>query len=268
MQHDGDATTHKPPNTQSFDPANRHSSLRPRSQSLSTPPTADVSSFISLLGTLGNFVNTANSSPTTPQTPSHHNTSTSRHFQVTTPSKLRRYLLYAERHLGIHNASRYESVLAKENYGPDIFEELPDDILLRSPVKMPRGDAIRLKRGCATWWESESKRTRIESGHSSHVSAESSLVQIGHTDSPSSRGVVNPVSIMEVRYELDFPEGGSACYHGPPMRHGTTSDADRRTKYFCEALDSWLPVPEGYCAPWYSSEGREDQENVFLEKRV
>ena len=214
-------------------------------------------------------MNTANSSPTTPRTPSHH-ASTSTHLRISTPTKLRRYLSYAERHLGIHNASHYERALARENYGPDIFEDLPDDILLHFPVKMPRGDAIRLKRGCATWWESKSKRTRIEPRRSSHEPSESNILR--RSASPSSSAppqqIVNPISVLEIRYALDFPGGGSARYHGPPMRRGTTSDADRRTQYFCEALDSWLPVPEGYCAPWYSSEGRDGQENVFLEKRV
>ncbi|KAH9983640.1 hypothetical protein BJV77DRAFT_1072745 [Russula vinacea] len=123
--HSGEATIYTPPNTQTFDPANRCPSLRPRNQSSSTTASDDVTSIASFFGTLTNLINTANNSSTPPQTPSstremssasQHKVSPSPH--LSTPSKLHRYLSYAERHLGIHDASRYESFLAKENYGP------------------------------------------------------------------------------------------------------------------------------------------------------
>lgn len=184
--------------------------------------------------------------------------------RLSTPSKLHRYLSYAERHLGIHDVSRYESFLAKENYGPDVFEDLPDDILVRSPVKMPWGDVIRLKRGCATWWEHESKRAHIGPGHSSPIQQHSTSPS---TSSPQNASHINSSPVLEVWYAIEFPGGGEALYHGPPMRPGTPSDADRCTKYFSDALDTWLPVPEGYCAPWYSTEGREYQRNVFEKEK-
>jgi hypothetical protein len=40
---------------------------------------------------------------------------------INTPSKMRRYLEYAEQHLGVDNATTHEHRLVQESFGPDIL---------------------------------------------------------------------------------------------------------------------------------------------------
>jgi hypothetical protein len=77
----------------------------------------------------------------------------------TTPSKLRRYLQHAEADLGIQNAARYEATLGQHAYGPDILHIVKDKTLVEAGI-LP-GDAIRLKRGCQAWMETDAKRQKL-----------------------------------------------------------------------------------------------------------
>jgi hypothetical protein len=162
---------------------------------------------------------------------------------------LHRYLAYAEERLGVQHALDYEEALAKERYGPDILEHLSDDALVNPPIAIPRGDVIRLKRGCTDWWKGQRKRQ--------HVTVSPPPPQQSSTGKPDN--VVN--------YEIRYPEGlGKARYFGPPMRQGEPAEADSWTFYFNEAVQGWAPVPPGYCAPRFSDEGRpNDYEDPFAE---
>ena len=257
-----------PPNTQSFDPEKRRSSLVPNRLSQSNPQ-SEAASLTSFLGTLTNLITAVvPATPATPHTSHLPQTPTRNSDQelpsssptaptVPSPSQLTRYLIHTENFLGVWHASTYEDILSKENYGPDILSEVPDTALTASPVSMPRGDAIRLKRGCQDWLKLESKRRhyRVGSVSSQTHAGPSSNHNPNSPPKPSSP----PKSNVEVRYSVEFPNGGGARYFGPPMKKAEPTKADTRTTYFNDALDIWLPVPPGFTAPPYSSEGQEGQ---------
>jgi hypothetical protein len=313
LQHDGQATVFSPPNTESFDPKKCQASLRPRNTSnasLTTPVSAssDLSPVASFLSSLTGFMSTViPSAPHRPQTPDHFHAHSNFSPHVDTPTKLHRYLTYAENLLGVKSALKYESLLERESYGPDILDQLPDEVL--TSIGMPRGDVIRLKRGCEEWWKLErsSKRRRMEEIFSgeSHTPRSHS----GKSDTPGSSGQsenfksvrkgqgnaalgssvsgshridgegegetsapvggsdnigIHAKDPVEFRYEIIFPDGGGSRYYGPAMRPGNSTPADSRTRYLNSALDAWLPVPAGFCAPAYNTEGREGLDNIFF----
>lgn len=142
-----------PPNTQSFDPEKRRSSLVPHRLSQSHAQ-SEATSLTSFLGTLTNLITAVvPATPATPPTSRLPRTPTCNSDQelpsssptaptVPSPSQLTRYLIHTENFLGVWHASTYEDILSKENYGPDILSEVPDTALTASPVSMPRGDAI------------------------------------------------------------------------------------------------------------------------------
>lgn len=257
-----------PPNTQSFDPEKCRSSLVPNRLSQSNPQ-SEAASLTSFLGTLTNLITAV--VPATPATPctSHlPQTPTCNSGQelpsssptaptVPSPSQLTHYLIHAENFLGVRHASTYEDILSKENYGPDILSEVPDTALTASPVSMPRGDTIQLKRGCQDWLKLESKR------HCYHVGSVSSQTHAGpssnHNSNSPPKPSSPPKSNVEVQYSVEFPGRGGAHYFGLPMKKAEPTEADTHMTYFNDALNIWLPVPPGFTAPPYSSEGREGQ---------
>jgi hypothetical protein len=67
---------------------------------------------------------------------------------------------------------------------------------------------------------------------------------------------------------VEFPNGGGAHYFGPPMKKAESTEADTHTTYFNDALDTWLPVPPGFTAPPYNSEGWEGQVQWLLVRPI
>lgn len=67
-----------------------------------------------------------------------------------TPTKLTRFLEYAEDKLGVVNATTFEHRLREQSYGPDILH-LADSNDLKS-LGIDPGDVIRLKRGAPDWY--------------------------------------------------------------------------------------------------------------------
>jgi hypothetical protein len=177
------------------------------------------------------------------KTPDRCDVPTSPSLHINTPTKLHRYLEYAESTLGVNFALNYEHKLEHEGYGPDILETLPDEALTTSEIGLRRGDAIRLKRGCAEWWKLEAKRPRLDP----------KVPEVPDDEGLSLARSPNDT----IQYQLKFPEGGCVRYWGPAMLEGGSALADTRTSYFNEALNAWFPVPPGYCAPAWSDEGRD-----------
>jgi len=211
------------------------------------------------LGTLTNLITTVAPAtpsalclPRTPTRNSNHELTTSSPT-ILSPSQLTRYLVYAENVLGVRHASAYEAVLSKKNYGPDMLGQLPDATFTASPISMPHGDAIRLKRGCQDWLKLDSKCRRRASSVLSSQTVHASPFESTNRNADALK------LDAEVRYSIEFPDGGGARYSGPPMKKKESTEADTHTTYFNNALNEWLPVPAGYTAPPYNSEGREDQ---------
>jgi hypothetical protein len=188
--------------------------------------------------------------------------------------------------------------LQRERYGPDVIDKLSDDILTGPKVGMTHGDAIRLKRGCASYFnhshahtkqprrsspitspsQNNSRRLRNRDFRSprSHASSPSMRRRLNGSTSGSGRGSSPTPSdkgtsgdgegnddMSQVRYELLFPEGGSVRYYGVQMVQGDSTPADSHTRYFNTQLSAWIPVSPGYCAPAWSLEGREGFDDPF-----
>jgi hypothetical protein len=146
-----------------------------------------------------------------------------------TPSKLSRFLKYAEAHLGIPNAQLYERCLEESGYGPDILHLVNDSDLKDIGIKA--GDVIRLKQHSLQWLNSPASKRKQGDRTSSTPSTP-----------PNKR----------VRFEKRFQDGGSARLYGPRI---ADADADAVPEalpyewfYFCDARDTWAPVPPG-CVP-------------------
>jgi hypothetical protein len=148
---------------------------------------------------------------------------------INTPSKLRRYLEFAEQHLGVNNATIHEHRLVQESFGPDILPLVSDQTLVECGV--PLGDVIRLKRGASTWWASpEAKRPKI-------------------VDQPPTNDDFASVLTYEhdIRFEKRFPEGGSMSVFGSGIRPGRNR-LSRQFKWFFYNKEKKIvePVPRGF----------------------
>jgi hypothetical protein len=146
-----------------------------------------------------------------------------------TPSKLHRFLEYAEAHLGIPNARLYERCLEEMGYAPDILH-LVDDSSLKD-IGIKPGDIIRLKQNSLQWLNSAaSKRKQCDLTHSAPSTP------------PNKR----------VRFEKRFHNGGSARVYGPRIVEAEGDPLEESVEYdwyyYCEARDAWVPVPLG-CVP-------------------
>ena len=249
-QYDGTTSSNSPPHSQTFDPINRRSSVVPSRRLASTsapshvPSSLDESALASISQILSSFASiaqTQSSSPSRqlPSTPSHSQVETQNPITpppavlssiINTPSKLSRFLTYAEAHLGIPNARLYERCLEEMGYGPDILH-LVDDSSLKD-IGIKPGDVIRLKQHSLQWLNSSASK-RKQSDHTSSTSS----------TPPNKR----------VRFEKRFHDGGLARLYGPRIVKAEGDELDSEKLlfdwfYHCKVRDAWLPVPSG-CVP-------------------
>lgn len=170
-----------------------------------------------------------------PSTPTRHRASSSvssKHSPTrNTPSKLSRFLEYAEAHLGVENASSHEERLRLQGFGPDIIH-LVDDAALKD-VGFTPGDVIRLKQHSQRWWNSgdaKRKRATNDTGHT----APPAIVPSGDTTPPGKK----------VHFEKRYNDGGCYRFYGPKIIEGDfTPSADAQWFYFCRARDAMVPLP-------------------------
>jgi len=242
----GEATVTQPPNIEIFDPAKRQAVLNPIRQAMTAASTPSLVPSTGGLAELTSFLNTArqwvHAVPGTPATPV---TLTNRGIPppsaasptINTPSKLSRFLKYAEDTLGISNASIYETALQHEGYGPDILHLVDDKSLTSLGISM--GDALRLKTGCvASWKGPDAKRKYCDS------------------DDPFQSGsrhggdLTRTPPNKKVRFETKYAEGGSFTFFGPRII-ATDPDGPEPvdvTWYYCEARQGMFPIPRGFIA--------------------
>ncbi|KAI6038105.1 hypothetical protein EDC04DRAFT_2604293 [Pisolithus marmoratus] len=150
---DGQATIATPPNTKSFNPANKVPILHPAHKAALQPVTLAMMGLNSLtlailLWTLtqldsGLIHSPASPAPAptlpTPQTPIQHQG----HIC---------YLQYAETNLGVCHAWSYKSAFKLHGIRPDILPDIDDKFL--AGLGLSAGNVIHLKRGSITWWNS------------------------------------------------------------------------------------------------------------------
>lgn len=239
------ATVLEPPNTQAFDQAFRGA---PRNRGTSgktvdTPsPTkvSDLAAFAQIFSSFAHVVRPA-AEPVTPRnvpaTPPKAHASPP---EVISPSDIRRYLRYAEEHLGVENATSYEFPLKMKRYGPDILPHVQTSDLTAVDVGIPHGDALRLQRGSSDWWNHLAKRQREQDNDDARGT--SKRHHSDPEDEPRATEVKDPV-----RYELRWTDGAQR-YYGGYMIPCPRKTVDESVWYFCEARQDWFPTPVGYCA--------------------
>jgi len=233
LKTDGEVSRFNPPNTAAFDPQMRRRSLFQRppnsttavTMSETTPPLAQASELLrevrKLFGPTSSSRRLSSEAPTSPtfqQVPASPPTNT--------PSKLRRYLEYAEKHLGVNDATLYEHRLAQQSFGPDILPVISEQLLVDCGLTM--GDAVRLKRGASSWWMSpEAKRPKL-------------LDQ-----PPPQANLFEPT--YQIRFEKRFVEGGSHSVFGSGLVPGKNIRHRPFTWYFYnEATKTVERVPDGF----------------------
>lgn len=153
-----------------------------------------------------------------------------------TPTKLNRYLRYAEEKLGVTNATVHEFSLASHGYGPDILEDVADEAL--TTLGLTAGDAIRLKRGASDWWNGpEAKRRKTTESTTTDEYA-------FFTDKPPQKSYNR--SDYSIRFEKRFHNGGSQSLFGSGITPGRVRKSDDFSwYYFNQVTRRTEPVPEG-----------------------
>ncbi|KAF8173099.1 hypothetical protein BJ912DRAFT_1065367 [Pholiota molesta] len=207
----GDTTHSLPPHTQAFDPQNRQRSLFQKKGDVASASNVagDLSTVSSIFRDVRAIITNNQASVPTTTALLHPVPTQSTIVPVSsptknTPTKLTRYLHFAQDHLGVHNAMDYELRLMNEGYGPDILSEVDNKDLVACGLMA--GDAIRLKRGAADWWtSSDAKRSKPAPA----IVAQSSL---GTESGEQVR--------YDVRFEKRFVDGGSESIFGSGLRKG------------------------------------------------
>ena len=163
---------------------------------------------------------------------------------VPTPSKLRRFLAYAEKSLGVERATNLEFPLHMKGFGPDVLHLVSDDALAELGINP--GNIIRLKTGCVKWWNgADAKRKRGE----------------GDDDLfPRQAEEAAPPPPKKVRYEKRYTDGGGMTFHGPPLvEGGGAHTSDYEMFYYCEVCAKMVRVPPRFSV----IEDSEDQDDLF-----
>src|SRR5258708_17277630 len=158
LQYDGLATVNQPPSTVTFDCVNRRSSIRahhphsllaysPAPYSVQGVSGNDLAHIISSVVSSIVTVHTPLKPSSTPPCPAPVVTT---HLPTQhTPSKLLRFLEYAELHLNVKNACLHEESLQMLGFGPDILHLVNNDALTN--IGLTLGDIICLKQNSQQW---------------------------------------------------------------------------------------------------------------------
>jgi hypothetical protein len=253
---DGTTTKMQPPNEALFDPIKQSSSLiRPslsRSQTRSGPTSnragqaESVGSILSgcaeliaaSLGTRRAVVN--EDRPRTPlssiSTQHNHTTSPAKN----TPTKVSRFLSFAEESLNIPSATTFEQAFRQKGIGPDILHCLPDSEL--QLLGFTLGDTLRLKQAAPNWWKVAGNVTK---GLKRKQREDDSFGDDG-------LGVVSAldgIDGLEVRVEKRWKDG-SGAESGPAklVKGNMRDDAHEQYEWWfrCDAVNDMIPVPPGY----------------------
>lgn len=234
LQYDGTASVSCPPSTVTFDPINRKPSLATRHHLPVASATSNVHGISGgdLAQIISNVASIARAPLIPPTTPTRPRTSSSASIIPSptrnTPSKLTRFLEYAETHLSVENARLHEEGLRILGFGPDILHLVEDSVL--KDVGFTPGDVIRLKQNSQQWWNSaDAKRKRSMST--------SQMPPQTQTTPPNKR----------VAFEKRYHDGGGYRLFGPKMVEGDLPlDDSFEWYYFCKARDTMVPLPFGF----------------------
>ncbi|KAI9440749.1 hypothetical protein H4582DRAFT_1811407 [Lactarius indigo] len=243
--YDGLATVTAPPQTATFDPENRKSSLGSwnRASSSASTISGGLSTEISALSAVSNlftsvatFMRPGLPVPTTPK-PFNKPTSCapdSPPVIFKTPSKLEWFLQAAESN-GVPGVQSHHSSLSLKGYGPDIMHLISVQDLTEIGIS-PR-DAIRLREYALKWWGQErqhvAKRPRV-----------SGINNTEHCAAPTLAPVNTPPN-KRLRFEKRFYDGGGMTTYGSGIAKGTYDTDDYTWWVYSQELKEYVPLPPG-----------------------
>ncbi|KAJ3885769.1 hypothetical protein GG344DRAFT_70242 [Lentinula edodes] len=142
-----------------------------------------------------------------------------------TPTKLRRFLEYAESDAGVKNATYHLFALENKGYGPDILECVEDKDLVDLGIK--HGDAMRLKRTAPIWFNGpEAKRKQP-------------LASLAQPDQHQN----------QTRFKKRWINGGRFSTSGRSMQRlddGEKLDPSYSWFYFSKLAHSMIPLPKNF----------------------
>lgn len=187
-----------------------------------------ISSILSDARTIMGLNPTTPSKPISDHPPSSLATAVSDSPPKNSPTKLPRFLQYAEEKEGIQNATMYEFALAEKGFGPDVI--MMNDIDIKTDLMscgINAGDALCLKRAAQVWWTSpDAKRTRRSSTPERPTDID---------DRP------------RIRFEKRYTDGGSVSVFGPGIIPGKNYQAKEYVWWFFNAHSKTLEkVPDGF----------------------
>lgn len=234
-----------PPNSRPFDPRmQRHSSLLLNTPA-SVPATgSDLVQMTQFLTAVAGLVRPEVSA--VPSTPPRSASCSGTGALVPSPSDLSRFLTYTAEHpeFALPDAQQYEACLKQEGFAPDVILALSREDLTNSPVKLSKGNAIRLKRACEAWLDApDGKRLRKAP----------SVV-------PSSSKDTQPMVRYERRWiDSDGTITGRNSWFAPPMHRdeswtGMSTPPDPATDgkvFYLDAArgNEWVEVPPDFIVP-------------------
>ena len=230
LQYDGATSVNCPPSTPMFDPISRKSSLRPCHPEPDVPSntvsaSGDLAHISQIILNMASIACVSSKPPMTPTRPRMSSSTSIRSPTWNTPSKLTRFLKYAETNLGVENACSHEEDLRMLGFGPDILRLVNDGVL--KDVGFTPGDVIRLKQNSQQWWNSADAKCKWNS------------LMPPQSTPPNKR----------VTFEKRYHGGGSYRLYGPKITEAEGDlppNTDFDWHYFCKARNAMVPLPFGY----------------------
>ncbi|KAK7446977.1 hypothetical protein VKT23_014190 [Stygiomarasmius scandens] len=236
---DKKTTVDKPPNSLTFDPATRRSSLlshRRRSSSISGSDSgsrgpSDIACMSNIIDRLLTPQKETPPPLTLPSLPIE---------EQNTPTKLPRFLTFARDRLGIANATHYEDRLRDKSYGPDILHLVEEKDL--AVLGIPAGDIIRMKQAAPKWMSSDDAK-RKDAPHDDGAGAGLGFGEDAHRDKQA-----RTIITFEKRYRDG--SGASRVYgHMEPADpFEGTMDNVFEWFYRCELTQTFIAIPIGFRA--------------------
>jgi hypothetical protein len=240
VQYDGDATVNAPPQDAMFDWKKSRSSLnypqKSRAQTaagplaslddeIDTKHPSDLQHFASIVSSMERIANGR-------RTPVQSNSASALVTPLpNTPTKLSKYLIFAQDNLKIFGATSFEDTFRNNGIGPDILHLVPDDKLTALGVSL--GDALRLKAHSLTWLTSQRSHKRKERDEDTNT----------NNDHIPAAPVWGPNSI---RFEQIQKDGSGAMTVYGEIGDGTMSeDSPYQWRYLDDESGEMVPFPPG-----------------------
>ncbi|KAF6746651.1 hypothetical protein DFP72DRAFT_822902 [Ephemerocybe angulata] len=287
--YDAKATVDDPPNTAPFDAVNRRVRIKqsaPASSSGSSNASGtglDVAAqafgaISSVMATFGSIINPKANQPrpVTPTPSSHAQNDLQLHDNhpnspmQNTPTKLRRFLAYAEKVYGAQDVSDHRYALEAEGYGPDILQDIPNEDLKKLGINS--GNVIRLKRAAPAWWSIEKLQPKKRAFDDAFGGDDAGGDDAGGDDRGAQKRRKLSIQFEKRWFDPKVTNPGpgndgllgSARMNGSGFTEGRLrDDVDFQWYYFSDEVQAVVPIPPGFVPILDDGDSGIDDEGQF-----